>query len=179
MRIPVRPIVEIAKKKGPPLMKQYGPKILGAIPISSALPKPPPHHRKERFNLHVKETLQNLDSYNREQLIGLELEVEEFLSQIEDEKSNKKAPINPRRNKWTENWENVNRQVSSKRKNKDYIEYIKIYNNPDYHSEYFVGYEGHVKKYKELIQSENQQELIDFVASQTGKSKEEIKGVIF
>lgn len=178
MKIPVKPLVDKAKKNGPRLIKQYGPSLLGMIPKDSLL-KNTPHHRKERYNTHVKETLQNLDSYNREQLIGLELEIEEFLLQIEDEKANKRVPLNPRINKWNDNWKNILRQVSAKRKNKDYIEYIKIYNNPDYHSEYFVGYEGHIKKYKELIRNEEQKELIDFIISQTGKSEEEINRVIF
>ncbi|MGP4070366.1 hypothetical protein [Halobacillus sp. B29] len=102
MKIPVKPIVDIAKKNGPHLIKQYGPSLLGAIPKGS-LSKKLPHHRRERFNTHVKETLQNLDSYNREQLISLELEVEEFLLQIEDEKANKRVPLNPRINKWKDN----------------------------------------------------------------------------
>lgn len=179
MKLPVKPIVDIAKKNGPKLVKKYGPALVSAIPEKTSLLKTPSHHRQQRYTTHSTETLQHLDSFNREELINLELEVEEYLDQIEEERTTKKTPVNPRLNRWMDNWKNIHRQVSSKRKNRDYIEYVKIYNNPEYQSDHFTGFEGHIRRYKELIASGDQDGVVGFITEQTGKSEKEVHKVIF
>ncbi|WP_445509234.1 hypothetical protein ACUMHR_07225, partial [Rossellomorea marisflavi] len=58
---------------------------------------------------------------------------------------------------------------------KDYLEFIKIYNNPNYHSEYFQGFEGVVETFKKLNNKQESVDLIKYIEEITNKGIEQIK----
>ena len=99
------------------------------------------HHRKVRYNQY-KKILLELDSKNRNELFQYILEVEQFIQQIKNEENKElgvKKPIHKYRIK---NWNDILIQTKDKMDAKDYLKFIKIYNTPNYHNEYFQGFEG-------------------------------------
>ncbi len=73
------------------------------------------------------------------------------------------------------NWNEILIQVKDKMDTKDYQEYLHLYNNPNYNSSYFEGFEGQIEKYKKLIENQNIEDLYNFIVAKTQKSLEEIK----
>ena len=66
-------------------------------------------------------------------------------------------------------------KLKNKKSTKDYLEFIKIYNNPNYQSEYFKGFEGHVENLKKLNNGEKYDDLLKYIAEITSRNIEKIK----
>jgi hypothetical protein len=133
------------------------------------------HHRKGRYDHYKIKILMELDSQNRNELFQYILEVEQFIQQIKNEENKElglKKPIHKNRIK---NWNDILIQIKDKMYTKDYLEFIKIYNNPNYHSEYFKGFEGLVEKFKKLNNREKYDDLLKYIAEITNRSIEQIK----
>lgn len=132
------------------------------------------HHRKLRYNQY-KKILMELDNKNRNELFQYILEVEHFIQQIKNEENKElgvKKPIHKNRIK---NWKDVLIQIKDKMAAKDYLEFIKIYNNPNYHSEYFQGFEGVAEKFRKLNNREKYNDLLKYIAEITNRGIEQIK----
>lgn len=133
------------------------------------------HHRKKLYKLYKVERLEELNNRKRTELLEYKLEIEQFIQQIKNEEikeMNIKKVVHSKR---INNWNEILIQVEDKMTTKDYQEYIQIYNNPNYQSSYFEGYEGHLVKYNELIKSQNIDELYNFIFTKTKKSLVEIE----
>jgi hypothetical protein len=161
-RIPIGPIIEGGKKVGK-IIKENRKEITTLIGLLSAGGKAIKentvkkkesnktegklHHRKWRYDHYKIKILMELDSQNRKELFQYILEVEQFIQQIKNEENKElglKKPIHKNRIK---NWNDILIQIKDKMYTKDYLEFIKIYNSPNYHSEYFNGFEGVVEKF--------------------------------
>ncbi|WP_053362563.1 hypothetical protein [Bacillus sp. FJAT-27251] len=193
-KLPIRPIFEGVKKYGPragKLVKENWKEVAGAIGTIGAGVKAIQemkgdkketkekqgklHYRKERYNNYKSKILRELDSKNRNELFQHILEIEYFIQQIQNEEKNEfgiKKPIHDRR---IDNWNNILIQIKDKMHTRDYHEFIKIYNNTAYQSEYFVGFEGLVEKFIKLKNSQNNDALIHFISTRTNRSHNQIK----
>lgn len=89
-----------------------------------------------------------LDNKNRNELFQYILEVEQFIQQIKNEENKELGVRKPIHKNRIKNWNDILIQIKDKMDAKDYLEFIKIYNNPNYHSEYFQGFEGVAEKFK-------------------------------
>lgn len=189
-RIPIGPIIEGGKKAGK-IIKENRKEIMAVIGLLSARGKVIKentvkkkesiktegklHHRKGRYDHYKIKILMELDSQNRNELFQYILEVEQFIQQIKNEENKElgfKKPIHKNRIK---NWNDILIQIKDKMYTKDYLEFIKIYNNPNYHSEYFKGFEGLVEKFKKLNNREKYDDLLKYIAEITNRSIEQIK----
>jgi hypothetical protein len=189
-RIPIGPIIEGGKKVGKIIIKNRK-EITAAIGLLGAGGKVIKentvkrresnktegklHHRKGRYDHYKIKILMELDSQNREELFEYILEVEQFIQQIKNEENKElrvKKPIHKNRIK---NWNDILIQIKDKMYTKDYLEFIKIYNNPNYHSEYFKGFEVLVEKFKKLNNREKYDDLLKYIAEITNRSIEQIK----
>ncbi|MHC8522510.1 hypothetical protein ACPJHQ_16430 [Rossellomorea sp. H39__3] len=132
------------------------------------------HHRKVRYN-HYKKILMELDSKNRNELFQYILEVEKFTQQIKNEENRELGVKKPIHKKRIKNWNDILIQIKDKMDTKDYLEFIKIYNNPNYHSEYFQGFEGVVETFKKLNNKQESVDLIKYIEEITNKGIEQIK----
>lgn len=133
------------------------------------------HHRKVRYNHYKTKILSELDSQNRYELFKYILEIDQFIEQIKNEEKKEirvKKPIHEKRIK---NWNDILIQIKDKMSAKDYLEFIKIYNNPNYQSEYFKGFEGHVEKFKKLNNDEKYDDLLKYVAEITSRNINQIE----
>ena len=188
-RIPIGPIIEGGKKAGK-IIKENHKEITAFISLLSAggkvikentvkkkesnITEEKLPHRKVRYNQY-KKILMELDSQNRNELFQYILEVEQFIQQIKNEENKElgvKKPIHKNRIK---NWNDILIQIKDKMYAKDYLEFIKIYNNPNYHSEYFKGFERVVEKFKKLSNREEYDDLLKYIAEITNRSIEQIK----
>lgn len=133
------------------------------------------HFRKARYILYKTEIMNNLDAKKRTELFQYKLEVEQFLQQIKDEEKIELAMKKPIHSKRIKNWDQILIQIEDKMAIKDYQEYLMLYNSPNYQSAYFEGYEGHLEKFKRLINSDNVDELYDYLFTNTKRSKEDIQ----
>lgn len=132
------------------------------------------HYRKDRYNQY-KKILLEMDSKNRNELFQYILEVEQFIQQIKNEENKElgvKKPIHKNRIK---KWNDILIHISDKMDAKDYHEFIKIYNNSNYHSEYFQGFEGIAEKFKKLNNREKYDDLLKYIAEITNRSIVQIK----
>jgi hypothetical protein len=116
-----------------------------------------------------------LDSQNRNELFKYILEVEQFIQQIKNEENKELVVKKPIHIKRIKNWNDILIQIKDKMYTKDYIEFIKIYNNPNFHSEYFKGFEGLVENFKKLNNREKYDDLLKYIAEITNRSIEQIK----
>ncbi|MDF2066641.1 hypothetical protein [Bacillus sp. Cr_A10] len=189
-RIPIGPIIEGGKKAGK-IIKENRKEItavlglLGAggkvIKENTAKKKESNktegklHHRKGRYDHYKIKILMELDSQNRNELFQYILEVEQFIQQIKNEENKELRVKNPIHKKRIKNWNDILIQIIDKMYTKDYLEFIKIYNNSSYHSEYFKGFEGLVEKFKKLNNREKYDDLLDYIAEITNRSIEQIK----
>jgi hypothetical protein len=133
------------------------------------------HYRKGRYKHYENKLLPELDSQNRNELFQCMLEIEQFIQQIKNEEKEDigiKKPIHEKRIK---DWNNILIQIKDKMSTKDYLEFIKIYNNPNYQSEYFKGFEGDVEKFKKLNNGEKYDDLLKYIAEITSRKIEQIK----
>ncbi|WP_215112987.1 hypothetical protein [Exiguobacterium sp. s63] len=47
-------------------------------------------------------------------------------------------------------WESILSHIVSQMTIKDYMEYLRLFNNPEYQSDYFTGFERDIEKFKKL-----------------------------
>lgn len=133
------------------------------------------HYRKGRYIHYKTQILSDLDNKKRSELFQHRLQVEQFIKQIKDEENKELFVKKPLYSKRINKWNEILRQIEDKMLIKDYQEYIMIFNNPNYQSVYFEGYEGHLEKFKNLIINQNIDKLYEFLISETKKNIEEIK----
>ena len=189
-RIQIGPIIEGGKKVGK-IIKENRKEITAAIGLFSAgrkvikentvkkkesnktegkLP-----HRKERYNHYKTKILPELDSQNRNELFQYIDEIEQFIQQIKNEEKKEISVKKPIHEKRINSWNDILIQIKDKMSTKDYLEFIKIYNNPNYQSEYFKGFEGHVENFKKLNNGEKYDDLLKYIAEITSRNIEKIK----
>ncbi len=133
------------------------------------------HHRKRRYKHYENKLLPELDIQNRNELFQYMLEIEQFIQQIKNEEKEDigiKKPIHEKRIK---DWNDILIQIKDKMSTKDYLEFIKIYNNPNYQSEYFKGFEGDVEKFKKLNNCKKYDDLLKYIAEKTSWNIDQIK----
>lgn len=185
-RIPIGPVIEGAKKAGKFVKdnkKEIGAFISVAGSIGGAAIKWKKESKTEdklhpRHNsyLHYKtKILTELDSQNRNELFRYIDEIEQFIQQIKSEEKRGIGVKKPIHKKRINNWNDILIQIKDKMATKDYLEFIKIYNNPTYQSEYFSGFEGHVEKFKKLNNVEKYEDLLRYISGMTSRSIEKIK----
>lgn len=133
------------------------------------------HYRKTRFVEYKTETLRSLDGKNRERLFKHQLEVEQFINQIKNEENKESGLKKPLHSKRINDWNSILVQIEDKIVTMDYQEYLMIYNNNEYHSAYFEGYEGQITKFKELVSKGILEELYNFIQITTRKNIDDIK----
>jgi hypothetical protein len=133
------------------------------------------HFRKTRFHQYKTVIMPNLPKLNRHDLFEAKLEVEQFIGQINEEEKKEAGVKKPLHSKRLSNWKEVLIQIEAKLAAKDYKEYLLIYNNPSYHSEYFTGYEGQLEKFRNILRKQDNEELYEFLFTHTKRSKEDIK----
>ncbi|MDF2947594.1 MAG: hypothetical protein K0S51_2273 [Bacillales bacterium] len=192
-RIPMGPIKEGVKKYGPKawgFLKDNRKEITAALDFlgvvdsvkkhrekkeESNKTEGKEHYRKGRYNRYNAKLLYELDSQNRNELFQYMLEIEQFILQIKNEKkegSSLKKPIHEKRIK---NWNDILIQIKDKMSTKDYLEFFKFYNNSDYQSEYFKGFEGLVERLKKLNNSDKYDDLLKYISEITRRDIDQIK----
>ncbi|TYS17062.1 hypothetical protein FZC78_10575 [Rossellomorea vietnamensis] len=193
-KLPIKPIIKLAKTHGPAaakFVKKHGPAISqGAAFVGSAgkiakdfrknrkeseqyLEKN--HPRKIRFHQYKTKIVPVLHNMNRLELFKGKLEVEDFIAQIKEEEQKEASVKKPLHTKRLKDWNDILIQMEAKIAARDYQEYIMIYNNPSYHSEYFTGYERQLEKFRNLVENQDNEELYGYLLTHTKRSKEEIK----
>lgn len=186
-KIPVKLVVDTAKLHGPKVIKvakENKEIILAAIPPITVVAKKikemrvnkkevdsKDHLRKKRF-AEYKQT--EFATQKKAQLVKSKHEIENFISQINNEEEKELAFKKPLHSKRINNWNSLLTQIDDQMAVLDYHEYFKIYNNPKYESSYFEGFERHIEKFKRLIEEESTEELVNFIHAQT---KRDIKTI--
>ncbi|WP_214889269.1 hypothetical protein [Exiguobacterium sp. s142] len=133
------------------------------------------HPRKKRYQYYLTEVIPTVDTRNRDELFQYKLEVEQCIQQIKFEKAQDiviKKQIHESRIK---EWDAVLSQIVSQMTVKDYMEYLKFFNNPEYQSEYFKDFEGDVEKFKKLNTVEQYDTLVRYIHEKTNIDIEQIK----
>jgi hypothetical protein len=133
------------------------------------------HPRHNSYLYYKTKILTELDSQNRNELFRYINEIEQFIQQIKNEQKKEIGVKKPIHKKRINNWNDILIQIKDKMSTKDYLEYIKIYNNQNYQSEYFSGFEGHVEKFKKLNNVENYDDLLKYIAEMTSMNIDKIK----
>ncbi|MGM0840254.1 MAG: hypothetical protein ACQEWE_05985 [Bacillota bacterium] len=193
-RIPIKPIVDIAKTHGPKAGKfvkknwKYIPKVVAGVGTVSenfsAFKENKKetkqydakmHYRKNRYIKYKNEILPELDKKKRHELFQAKLEVEQFIQQIKNEENKELVVKKPLHSKRINNWNEVLIQIKDKIETRDYQEYLMVYNSTDYHSAYFEGFEGHLVKFKNLLDASNIDEIYNYLLATTKRKREEIE----
>ena len=182
-------------------VKKYGPKagkfikdnrkeitgVLGVLGVGDAIKKriekreesnkteKKMHPRRRRYKHYENKLLPELDIQNRNELFQYMLEIEQFIQQIKNEEKEDFSLKKPIHEKRIKEWNDILIQIKDKMTLKDYHEYLKIYNNPNYQSEYFKGFEGDVEKFKKLINGEHYHDLLKYIAEKTSRNIDQIK----
>lgn len=163
-------------------MKKYGPDIIAVVSTLSVGVKKYEEmkegnlpYRVERYNLYKTKILNELDNQNRNKLFQYKLEIEQFIQQIENEKKEVIFAKRPKHDKDIKKWNDILLQIKDKMSRKDYQEFINIYNNPNYQSEYFKGFECHVERFKKLNNGEKYDDLLKYIAEITSMNVNRIK----
>lgn len=133
------------------------------------------HPRKKRCQYYLAEVVPVLNTQNRDELFQYKMEVEQCIQQIKFEQAQDiviKKQIHESRIK---EWDAILSQIVSQMTVKDYMEYLKLFNNPEYHSEYFKGFEGDVEKFKKLNTVEQYDTLVHYIHEKTNIDIEQIK----
>jgi hypothetical protein len=193
-KLPIKPIVDTAKTHGPKVGKfvkdnwkeiSQGAALVGTLGKkvndfreNKKEPKQYDakiHYRKNRYIKYINEILPELENKKRHELFQARIEVEQFIQQIKNEENKELVVKKPLHSKRIKDWNEILIQINDKIKTKDYQEYLMIYNTTNYHSVYFVGFEGQVGKFKNLIDSSNIDEIYNFLFETTKRSKEEVR----
>ena len=133
------------------------------------------HYRKMRYKEYTNILLPELDFKIRNDLHQYTIEIERFIQQIkkeEEEGLGIKKTIHEKRIK---EWNNILIQVKDKMATKDYLEYIKLYNNPAYESLYFKGLDAEINNFNKLNNCENHDNLLSYIAEKTNRGIEQVK----
>lgn len=190
-KIPVKLVMDTAKVHGPKVLKfvkENKDIATAAAPLIAAGTKKikdfkdnkvekkaentADHIRKKQFKGY--KTI-DLNTQNRSQLIKLKHEVENFISQIHKEEEQELIVKKPLYSKKIKNWNSLLVQTEDQLAVLDYQEYLKIYNNPAYQSNYFEGFDRLLEKFKIIIESNSSEELYAFIHAQTRRDIEVIK----
>lgn len=110
-----------------------------------------------------------------DQLFTHQLEVEQFINQIKNEGNKKSGLKKPLHSKRINDWKSILVQIEDKIVTRDYQEYLMIYNNLEYQSAYFEGYEGRIIKFKELVSKGILEDIYNFIQKTTRKNIDDIK----
>lgn len=133
------------------------------------------HPRKQRYQYYLTEVIPTLDTRNRDELLEYKLEVEQCIQKIKMEQAQDiviKKQIHEGRIK---EWEAILSYIVSQITIKDYMEYLRLFNNPEYQSDYFKGFKGDVEKFKKLNTVEQYDVLVQYVHEKTMIDIEQIK----
>lgn len=184
-KIPVKLVVQTAKLHGPKAIKFAKDNkeiFVGAIPAMAAGAKKvneilnnkkdvnnSDHLRKKRFAEYKQA---DFSTKNRAYLLKSKHEIENFLLQISTEEEQELAIKKPIHSKRIKNWNYLLVQIEDQMAVLDYQEYLKIYNDLNYESLYFEGFDRLIEKYRRLINEGSLEELVNFIHIQT---KREIK----
>lgn len=191
-KIPINSMVHFAKDKGPKAIKiieENKEIFLAAVPIVSAAAAKlkrfyedrkitlaeKEHYRKSRYSEYKNNILVNLQDNNRLQLVNYKDEVESFIAQIENEENEEVVLKKPLHTKRRDDWKKVLLQIEDKIRIMDYQEYLKLFNNTTYISNYFEGYDRKINAYKKLVENENIKRIHDFISENTEKSVQSIE----
>ena len=183
MPVPVKNIANFGIKHGPKMIKHAGSALAAAVALKKIVEERNNkkieeggfHFRKQRYIEYNKKIMKSLEQCHRTELLKYKMEVTQFIEQIDTETTQDIKTKKSLHNKRRKNWESILVQIDAKLKSKDYQEYLKIYNNDEYTSVYFEGFEGYVKTFKKLIGKNNQDEIILFLFQQTDMSATLIK----
>lgn len=133
------------------------------------------HHRKKQYRKYKIDILPNINNMKRKELLSAKLEIEQFIQQIHNEENEEFKAKKIVHSKRLNNWNIILIQITDKIKSKDYQEFLLIYNNPDYKSEYFEDFDNIIEKFKSLILKSSYGELFEFIIRNTGKLDDEVK----
>lgn len=193
-KIPIKPIVEGLKKHAPKagkFIKDNRKEIiagLGALGVVDKLKnrienneertkteEKKIHPRKKRYNQYKYHLLPELDSKNRNELFNSILEIEDIIDQIKNEEKEELGIKKPLHEKRIKDWNDILTQVKSTLSRKDYLEFLKIYNNPNHQSDYFIGFERDVEQFKKINNAEKHDDLLKYIAEKTGRDTNQIR----
>lgn len=133
------------------------------------------NYRKDHYSQYKTTILKELDNKKRSELFKYDQEIQKFIKQIQNEEKNDITFKKTLHSKRVNNWNKVLIQIKDKMDSKDYQEYLLIYNNPNYNSSYFEGFEGQIEKFKKIIENQNRDDLYNFISAKTGKNLTEIE----
>lgn len=190
-KIPVKPVIDVAKLYGPKVIK-FAEDHKGMAPIvmpiiSTATRKAKEfqaqrkinkvenntdHIRKKRFIDYKKI---DLNQQNKSQLTKSIHEIENFISQIKYEEEQELAIKKPLHSKRTKDWNSLLTQIKDQMAIRDYQEYLLLFNNPTYKSEYFEGFDRLVERYKKIFKDNSSEKLYNFIHTQTNRDLSIIK----
>lgn len=191
-KLPYKVIIDIAKTQGPkalkalkdnkeilseavPLVGRSAAKIKNIYDDKKKLSTAKEHYRKTRYVKYKNDILIKLADHNKLQLVEYKSEVESFIAQIENEETEELRLKKPLHSKRIDEWNKILIQIVDKMKIIDYKEYLQIFNNPDYTSSYFEGYNRKLTTYKKLIKEDNIEKIHDFIFVQTEKPRQLIE----
>lgn len=132
-------------------------------------------YREQMYKKYVNEILPKLDSQNRLELFQYIDDIEQYVQQLNDEEKRGNKLKKPLYEKKIKKWDSLLIQIRNKMSTKDYLEFIKIYNDSHYQSDYFKGFEGHVEKFKKYIGTEENDVFLKYLEKTTGRDIEKIK----
>ncbi|MEH7886387.1 hypothetical protein V7654_18970 [Bacillus sp. JJ1609] len=185
-KIPIQPIIKTLNTHGPKVSKfvkenwkdiskvvaVVGPFIPNKNSDKTNSKEEKMHFRKTRYIEYKGEILKNLETKNRREIFRYKLEVDQFINQIKQEGYVNKNPLKIKR---INNWKEILLQLDDRLATKDYEEYLLIYNNLEYQSIYFEGFDGQIKKFKKLLINESPEVLYEYIKEVTGKEISQIK----
>lgn len=132
-------------------------------------------YREQMYKKYENEILPKLDSQNRLELFQYIDDIEQYVQQLKEEEKRGNKLKKPLYEKKIKKWDSLLMQIRNKMSTKDYLEFIKIYNDPHYQSNYFKGFEGHVEKFKTYIGNKENDAFLKYLEKTTGRDIEKIK----
>lgn len=180
-KIPGKPVVDFAFKNGPKLAEHIVKNPHLIKPTADAINKIVEWRNnrsvpllEQRLKIYNNEILPSLHHFNRGELMGYKLEVQNILVQIRADKKKDAKPKAVLHNKKSKKWEQVLPQIEGKLNAKDYEEYLKLYHNPDSESVYFKDHEQNMTNFKKLLARKDSDEIREFLSKHTSMSVEDI-----
>ncbi|MCH4826373.1 hypothetical protein [Planococcus halocryophilus] len=187
-KIPVKLVYDVAKTHGPKAIKlalankELMNEVLPAIGKGAEKIKEYQANRKDKkeennsdqfrkINIkdYKKNDLSKLNNLNRIQLIKHKHEIETFISQISHKEKQELAIKKPIYSKNIKEWNSLLVQIENQIAVMDYHEYLNIYNNHEYESTYFKGFERKVLSFKKIIEEDSNETLYHFIQAQTNR----------
>lgn len=133
------------------------------------------HYRKMRYFEYQSEVLPNLNNKSRKELLQFKIEIEQFIQQIETEEKKGFAIKKTVHSKRINNWNNILIQIEDRMSAKDYQELLLIYNDPNYQSKYYEGFEKFISNTKKVINQGDMEELYTYIQAKTNKDRTTIE----